>query len=198
MGAKVLNATAVEFARRAGIALYARSTHTTGSGTHIHGGGDLRRVDGLEETIAAEERGLGIRAVTGFDTLLHIAWPGDPAPLFELVADMASPWCHSDPAMTTVLLAQDDIHDEERLRRAVRQTNPEARIDCDRGVVAAVGTGVGERPRCAAAVRAALLRAGVPILGLRAAGSSVTAVIPSGQLTTAVNVVHGLTRPVGF
>lgn len=198
MGAKVLNATAVEFARRSGIALYARSTHAKGSGTHIHGGGGFRRVDGLEEQIRAEEAGLGIRAVTGFDSLLHIAWPGDPDALFALVENLATPWCHSAEAYTAILLQRDDIHDEATLRAEVVRRNPEAVVAEDRGVVAAVGTGVGDRPRCARAVRAALTDAGVPIYGLRAAGPSVTAMIPNGQLATAVNAIHGLTRVDGF
>jgi aspartate kinase len=198
MGAKVLNATAVEFARRAGIALYARSTHSDGSGTHIHGGGGFRRVDGLEERIAAQEAGLGIHAVTGFDTLLHVHWPGDPEPLFAAVEDLASPWCQSDEDSTTLLLQRDDIHDEDSLRESLLAANPGATVDTQIGVVAAVGTGIGDRPRCARAVRAALAQAGVPILGLRAAGPSVSALISSGQLARAVNAVHGLTRLAGF
>ncbi|MEO1270956.1 MAG: aspartate kinase, partial [Myxococcota bacterium] len=200
LGARVLNATAVEFARQAGIALYARSTHQSGSvGTTVHGGGGFRRVDGFEERLRDAEEGYGVTAISGLKRGLLLDLNPSPGQeglldrLLELIAPLDTPLCHLEPerGAVRILLNLDNIHDRHALEARLRaRCGGALRLTDDVGLVAAVGQGVGNRPRVARAVVAALAAHNTAPLLVRASGPSVTCVLPSSQVQSAMQILH--------
>lgn len=198
LGAKVLNATAVEFARRAGIALYARSTHQKGSvGTHIHGGGALRRVDGLHERAAEMEKGPRARAISGLKEGLWLQGQGSAQAaqaVLERVAAVDSPLCdvedQGEEVSLRLLLNLDDVHDVEALEGDLRRLG-EGWLELGRrGLVGAVGLGLGDRPGALLKARAALRAAGIPVGCARASGVSLRAIVPTEHVPEAMRLWH--------
>ncbi|HEY2749290.1 MAG TPA: aspartate kinase [Polyangia bacterium] len=160
-GAKVLNAQAVEWARREKIVIYARATASPAGGD-----GQETRVGGEVHGGAKTER-RGAVAVTGTKhlTVVH----GDVLPIVEeerIVLRAAGPHC--------VSFVRDDVPDWPRVEKRLVQAG--ATIEA-RGQVVVVGTGVGSDAaivgRALAAVgdceswRAAPLRLDVTVAGER-------------------------------
>ncbi len=197
LGAKVLNATAVEFARRAQIALYARATRSRTQGTTIHDGGALRRVDGLDEAIAREERGLGVRAISGLKegALFTLEEASEEAleALSAAIEGVQTPFFHLDVSSgrAQVLLDLENVHELPRLKAELEGAGG-ARLRIEEGVgcVAAVGVGVGDRPRVARAALQALRAASLRPRLVRASGPSVTVVLASSEVPAAMRALH--------
>lgn len=199
LGAKVLNATAVEFARASGIALYARTAHGEGSGTAIHGGGGFRRVDGLVEELERAEQGYGVRAVTGLREGLLLRLEPRPGQeelldrMLDLIEGVETPMCAMSPerGAAEVLLNLTNVHDRAALRaRLEARCGGALTVREEMGLVAAVGRGVGDRPRVARASVAALKAEGLTPLRVRASGPSVTLMLPASEVHTAMQVLH--------
>jgi aspartate kinase len=198
LGARVLNATAVEFARRAGIALFARSTHQVGSvGTKIHEGGPIHRVDGADEHALATEAGPTARAVSGLRRGLWVE--GDCAheaaeALLARVAGVDAPLCDLEDSGEGVtlrlLLNLDDVHDQEALVGELRALLGERGQIDHRGLVAAVGLGLGDRPAPLQRARQALREAGIAFGCARANGLSIKIVVPCEQVGAATQALH--------
>ncbi len=194
LGAKVLHAKAVEFARNAQIALYARSTHHPDSqGTRIHGGGSLRRVDGFEEICRRQEESMGVRAVASLKEGLWLTLEAcDHAELDEFalaIERLETPWCQLDPQGSAVLLKLDDLHDQEGLVARLKQRHGQ-RLTLRRGLgmVSAIGTGVGNTPRALRAARNALKA--LPLEATQASGHSVRCLLPSEHVEEALKHLH--------
>ena len=199
LGARVLNATAVEFARRSGIALYARSTHAPGSGTTVHGGGGFRRVDGFEERLREAEQGHGVTAISGLKRGLLLDLtppPGQEAlldRLLEQIEPIDAPLCQIEPerGAARILLNLENVHDLAALQtRLEARCGGALRFTADVGLVAAVGQGVGDKPRVARIATAALSAEGLAPLLVRASGPSVTCLLPAGQVQRAMQILH--------
>lgn len=202
LGAKVLHAKAVEFARASGIALYARSTHLTESaGTRIHHGGALRRIDGFEEDCARIERSLGVRAIASLKEGLWLSLAPSPQAaqgdndametLLDTLASVEAPWCQLDEAGARMLLKLDDVHDlNALLERLQRATDGRLSVEHGVGLVSAVGAGVGERPNALLAAKRALRDAGLRPLAIQGSGHSVRCLLPTSAITEGVEALH--------
>jgi aspartate kinase len=194
LGAKVLNATAVEFARRAGIALYAKSTHKADSqGTRV-GEAAERRVDGFEARMAREESGPKARAVSG---LRRGLWAEGEcgAELLQgvlaRVAEVAAPLCEvaveEGRARVKLLLQLDDVHDVGGLRAELEAAGMRVR---ERGMVSAVGLGLGDKPKALLTALEALGGVGITPKAARACGVSLSFVVEDAQVDEGARALH--------
>jgi aspartate kinase len=133
-GAKVLNAQAVEWARRAKIAIFARKTNGEGTGTVVVGA-------------PRDQRVVGVTARQGLVRLRLADGAADPAALVELLADdgVAVGTLHQAPGGgLCCTFARDDLPDFGRLRgRLATALGPALTIEEDLGSVSVVGWGAG-------------------------------------------------------
>jgi aspartate kinase len=135
-GARVLNAQAVEWARRAGVVIRARATDGNGGETRV----------GVE----SERR--GALAVTGTRRVTQVA---GGRRVLALLAEERVTLRHALPGL--VRLVRDDVPDWPRVER--RLVDDGARVS-EEGAVTVVGPGVGAD---AAAIARALEAAGAPL-----------------------------------
>jgi aspartate kinase len=181
-GAKVLNAQAVEWARKAGIVLYARATQ---------GRPDLGAVPETRIGGEARER-RGAVAVTGSQRLTRVRLPS-VAGAEQLVAAFAAEGValrrleiSGDVEAT---FTRDDLPDWPRVRHLVEEACPGAAVD-EIGAVTAVGAGVGSD---AANVRRALLAAaavGAKVDGLTASPLRVTLQVGREHVDAVTRALH--------
>ncbi|MCA9607180.1 MAG: aspartate kinase [Myxococcales bacterium] len=173
-GAKVLNSTAVEFAKRARIAIHARSTFQDGRQTIVHEGAtgdaaaavvgrkDLARIrvsaSDLEDALRTSgELGLSVR---------ESALDGSEA---HLVVSVSTPdW-------------------------AAARASLEARgwtVEPDLGAVTVVARELGAHPTAMAAAMSALARVGISLRGAQTAPLRWTGLVAAGDVDDAVRAVH--------
>ncbi len=130
-GAKVMHREAVAWARRHGVALYARSTFapSTDRGTEV-------RVD-------LPPAPTPVVAITSRAGLLRVDAEGPYATDVEGVLDDV-PWCHRIASATAVrwLVSSDDVHEMAPLRARLEAAG--ARTEHPAGSVSVVGHGLGE------------------------------------------------------
>ncbi|MEQ8459943.1 MAG: aspartate kinase [Sandaracinaceae bacterium] len=170
-GAKVLNSTAVEFARRARIAIHARSTFAegresivrdgaAGGGVAVVGRKDLFRVHLAGGAAAlgrgldlAEELGASVRAssVEGDDARLLLSCPGDASARYEALG---------------------------------------ARVERGLGAVSLISGALGERPSALRAALDVLTRAGLSPDSVQTAPLRWSALLPAEQVDDAVRALH--------
>ncbi|MFH2009770.1 MAG: aspartate kinase [bacterium] len=156
-GAQVLNAQAVEFARRAGIVIYARATVNGKRETRVVVGGPPR-------SIAA--------GVAGAKDLVRLHVGGDGSSTLEL-AEALQEWdvtpnriSHgSDCAV--VLLSRELCPDlDALLDRFQGRFGGRLRVERDLCMASVVGSGIGRNPRNLTRALRTLEAAGVPVLGV--------------------------------
>ena len=185
LGARVLNAQAVEFARRRQIAIYARATLGEGAGTAI------RRVDGFPDDALEEQRANGVRGVTSRNDTLVIEVPSLEAEELLVALDAQHVLCFNERAdTTTVVLSGENIADSSAFGRQLAARWGANAVRTDLGTVSAVGLGVGDDPVAVLRTRSAIERAGVSVAGVFTARESVTALVDVAQVSTAVRAVH--------
>lgn len=152
-GAKVLNEQAVEFARKAGIALYARSTHKEGSV------GTIVRPDGADERARRLESGLPAVAVSQCTRVLWASAQGSADALMALGADkeaICMQWAPGERA--ALVLNTENLHDEADWTAQAQALGSDVRVE-PVGLVSVVGHGIGGAPRWALTGEAVLGRA---------------------------------------
>jgi aspartate kinase len=179
-GARVLNATAVEFAKTRGIAIYARKTGASDAGTVIRR--DIPTptsgVRGL-----AHERSVGLlwaptgggRSVRGVLSALEdleltpkqVSWVGD---------------------RLSIVLGLDDIHELGALERLAEAAGGGLRTDL--GAVSLIGEGIGRDPRLLARALSELEAGGWTAEAGSTSRFRVTVLLPSGQVEAAVRRLH--------
>ncbi|MFK7987217.1 MAG: aspartate kinase [Sandaracinaceae bacterium] len=175
-GAKVLNSTAVEFARRAGIAIHARSTFTPGRETVVGTSGDnpnavvgrrdLTRVVTAPDRLGAvrerlDEAGTSVRRsrIDGDTAELLVAdWPADPTSLVEALELLEAPH------------------------------------QAGLGAVTVVSQGLVARAGFAEQARLAMQREGLMATEVSTGPLGWTAVLPEAQVDDAVRLLHRLLR----
>jgi aspartate kinase len=196
-GAKVLNSTAVEFARRAQIALYARTAHGSGTGTSIHGGGGFKRVDGFEEQAHRAATETGVRSVTGLRRGLLLtlteAQPKAIDAILELAETLETPFLRVDPCRGDVqlLVNIDNLHDLSALKLRLRERGgPSLVLTEDIGLAAVVGNNVGARPMVARLLLQALAAEGIRPISVGASGPSVACLLACGEVNPAMRILH--------
>lgn len=185
-GARVLNEQAVEFARRAKIALYARSTHLPQSqGTVIRPDGFEERARRAEEgrpAVAASHlsRGIFVCAEQSADAVMR---------RLEAVDVVLAGWSPGRRAL--LLLNPENLPEEEALRQELEAIGDD--VQCvDRGLVSLVGYGIGAQPRWALQASDLLAREQVQVLHTDVSMARLSWVVPVGDVERAVNAIHAM------
>jgi aspartate kinase len=173
-GAKVLNAQAVEFAREKGIVIYARSTHTTGTGTAIQptaGGGK-------------------VKGVTCETDVWVMATPGAPDTLLELLDAQAVKGRNllfDEAGRALVVVPTQDIHGPEALR-AKLPADVAVLDDC--ATVTCVGTGLNADWAVARKAHAVARGQGAHVSATYASALQLTMVVKRDQVKTLTRALH--------
>jgi aspartate kinase len=184
-GAKVLNAQAVEWARKAGIVLYARAT----AGRPDRGPVAETRIGALDG--GREQR--GAVAVTGTKRLVRLRAPR-PQDLRPLLAALAEQGVALRSLAVDGTLeasfARDDLPDWPRVERALAASCTCA-VD-EIGAVTLVGPGVGSDPRALGRAFEAAEQAGARLATCRATPLSLTLQVDPESVDPATRALHGL------
>jgi aspartate kinase len=181
-GAKVLHAECVEFARRSGIALYARATASNSAGTRIDARG------------AAAERTAG---VTGKKPLVRVrVRSGHADAVLAVLAGASVPVVRTtvtSGATADVMEAWfglDDVPDWPRVRDALIAAAGEEALTESLGAVSAVGHGVGASAATLARVRAVCAETGAEVQGVDASPLRITVFCRAADVDPLVIALH--------
>ena len=185
-GAKVLNAQAVEFAKERGIAIYARATEGPLPGPDPSRDGTVvrkspPRMPGTVVGVASEQ------------DIIMLDGDGPAGDLLALLAErgVAGKQLHVFGTHATVAISRENLHDEDRLRDALRtRLSNRARLVDGLGAVSVVGAGINATY---ANVRAGLdTLAGLAIesAGIATSSFRITWMIPRERLKDAVRALH--------
>lgn len=139
-GAKVLNEDAVAFAKNAGIALYARSTHLPESK------GTIVRPDGFDEKAKRAENGMVSGSVSHFNDGL---WIEGPRHTLELLGAYTAVFIDIHRDRVSAYLNKENIHDLEALRGRLGASG--AHVE-DLGLVSVVAEAIGGSPSLVEAI----------------------------------------------
>jgi aspartate kinase len=173
-GARVMNPQAVEFARKAGIAIYARATAGTPGqgGTRIAGPGDNRGAVGV-----TGQRGLvRVRGGQGLGALLA----DEGVRVLRLV----------DGSHPMALFTIDDLPDWPRVRGLLDGSGLGAEVEEDLAWATCVGEGIGSDARLVGKLRHAILAAGLPFHGVDSAPLRVSFLTTDEALDQVVCLLH--------
>lgn len=188
-GAKVLNAQAVEFAKRARIAIHARSTALP--------------YPGSKETIVRDVPAppvSAVRAVASDKAIVRGRAPGGAAALRRLVEAAASQAVSlrdvSAGDALGFLVCLPNVPDWGRTRTALTAAVPGLELHEGLASVSLVGEGIGDDPRQQAAALDAVERAGASPEGVWASGARVTVLVAKEQCDEVVRAAHALAANV--
>lgn len=185
-GARVLNEQAVEFARQAKIALYAKKAHApTTRGTVV-------RPDGFSERVERAERGQSAVAVSHVDTGLWICADASADGVVEALEDRDCVVCSWSPGEhAQIFLSTENLHDVSELDSRVRAVGEDVRVQ-NKAVVSVVGQGVGGQARWAQLGQRSLNEAGVIPEAVDISLSRLSWVISSAEVERAATALHGV------
>lgn len=180
-GAKVLCAQAVEFARRAGIVIYARATVDGRRETRVVVGGAPRR---------------GAAGVTGARNLARLRIAGDGQSLGEL-AEVLREWdvtpsrISNGDGCAMVLFTRELCPDlEGMLDRFGRRFGDRIVVERDLGAVTVVGSGIGHNPRNLTRAMEVLRDAEVAVQGMDTSALRLTFFVAPGRVDDGVKALH--------
>ncbi|RAL22793.1 aspartate kinase [Lujinxingia litoralis] len=183
-GARVLNEQAVEFARRAQIALYARSTEKRGEG------GTVVRVDLPQDELKRLEDGRPAVAVSHIRSGLWLraqASADRVAEAIERLAVVTYDW--QAGRRLEAFVALDDVHGVDALERRLRDLGADVEVG-RQGLVSVVGLGVGGQARWSRMGQAALKEAGVVTLAMNASLARLSWVLPQEAVEEGARALH--------
>ncbi|MEO6213491.1 MAG: aspartate kinase [Vicinamibacterales bacterium] len=196
-GARVLNAQAVEFAKAAGIAIYARSTSAPVPGTDPSIDGtvvrrDAPRTPGTVVGVASERDVFVLQAAAGWEALLELL---DARGVVGKQLHAAAHGTAGDGV--TLVISRENLHDEDRLRTDIRQSfDDNARLIDNISAVSVIGAGINATYGNVCAGNASLRNAGITSQGLSTSSFRVTWLVPRRSLDDAVRVLHRDLVPV--
>ena len=178
-GAKVLHDASVEFARKSGIALYARATNKDGGGT---------RVD------FSIERERQVAAVTGQSSLIRVRASGGAAVehCLQILEASSIPLTHLDlegkelRAWFTIA----DVPDWPSVKARLDNVLGSQVEFGEEGAVTMVGHGIGGNPSVINRARAAAVSAGVPINAVSVSPLRITLWCDRPHVDTLVRALH--------
>jgi aspartate kinase len=187
-GAKVLNAQAVEFAKRQGIAIYARATSSALPGDDPTADGTVvrrfpPRPPGVVVGVASERDVFVLDARDAdrlFDLLdrFHVA-----GKQLQTAAD----------GRLTLVISRENLHNEGRVRGALAEEFGDAAVlRDDLGAVSVIGAGINESFSTVRRGTAALVAAGIPPAGTSTSSFRVTWMVNRDRLADAVRTLHYL------
>jgi aspartate kinase len=178
-GAKVLHAECVDFARRSGVALYARATASEAPGTRIDAAG------------AGGQRSAG---VSGQKSLVRVRTE-DAGQVMQVMAALAGAsvplvyTAHRGDALE-VWFGLDDIPDWTRVRAALSAAAGASAVTESLGAVSCVGLGLGADAATLSRVRAVAVEAGAELLALEASPLRITVFCHSADVDGLVAALH--------
>lgn len=179
-GARVLNAEAVEFAKRAGIALYARR-----SGSHA--GGTLVRVD-------PPPPASGVRGIAHLHSLYLLRAEASCADkiLHSLQEQALRPHFVSLNALGAIEIGmtRDNLPQFAHLRAQTEQDCPGALSWTEHGAVSLIGEGILDDTRILNECLQILREQKMAVQGLSTSSFRITVLIPGDRVQQAVQVLH--------
>ena len=183
-GAKVLNEQAVEFARRAQIALYARSTQMKGEG------GTVVRVDLPQAELTRIEEGRPAVAVSHVRRGLRVCADASADRVAEAIESLSTVSFDWQPGRRLeAYVALDDVHGVAELEATLRALGADVEVS-QPGMVSVVGLGIGGQTRWSRLGESALREAGVDSLGLCASLARLSWIVPEEQVDRGANALH--------
>ncbi|MCI0623679.1 MAG: aspartate kinase [Acidobacteria bacterium] len=177
-GAKVLNAQAVEWARRSGIHIYARATHSEGGGTQVG-------------TYGSGREACGVANASG---LVRLRLNANAAALGEVLAKAEAPlWRLADDGTGAIaLFATDNLPDWAGLRRSLQDRfGAELEVTEDLAAVSVVGTALGSANLSARVLEEAA-RVGVQVLGIDCSPLRITALVKPENAAGLARSLHAV------
>jgi aspartate kinase len=191
-GAKVLNAQAVEFAKAAGIAIYARATAAPLPGDDPSLDGTVvrkhaPRVPGTVVGVASEKDVLVLHA------------ENDPAAVLALLDEhrVSGKQLHVADGRLTLVLSRENLHEEGRVRAAIQaRIGAQARIVDTLAAVSVVGAGINASFQNLRRGSDALVGAGIEPEGIATSSFRVTWTIDRARTDDAVRLLHSTFIPL--
>jgi aspartate kinase len=195
-GAKVLNAQAVEFAKSAGIAIYARATASPLPGADPSADGTVVRRD-------APRTPGSVAGVASERDVFVLQSEGDASALLELLdaRGVVGKQLHASVFGTagdgvTLVISRENLHDEDRLRQDIRQSfDDKARLVADVGAVSVVGAGINATYRNVLQGTRALREARIEPRGMSTSSFRITWMVPRASVDEAVRTLHATLVP---
>jgi len=188
-GARVLNAQAVEFAKSAGIAIYARATSSALPGPDPSADGTVVRrfgptMPGSVSGVASERDVLVLQAA------------GEPTRVLEVldargvVGKQFHAAAFGAPGDgVTLVVSRENLHDEALVRRDL---GDRARLIDGLGAVSVVGTGINASYRNLRDGSTCLAGAGIAPAGIATSSFRITWLLPRADTDRAVRALHRL------
>lgn len=190
-GAKVLHAQAVEFAKNAGIAIYARATFEPGRETEIRvmPPGKPRGV----RAVVSESRVIRVRirgqcAADRFAEILTIIEEAR-IPVKELSATTLEeevPWSRA-----SFVISRTNLHNWEKVEATLRQrAGDEVEIDEGIGAVSLIGEGINNDSSTLVTTLNLMREMSMPVLGVATTSFRISFLVPEGSIPEAVKACH--------
>ena len=190
-GAKVLNAQAVEFAKSAGIAIYARATASALPGNDPASDGTVVRK-------AAPRTPGSVVGVASERDVFVLQAAGDAVRLVDLldarnVVGKQLQWTAFAAAGdgVTIVISKENLHDEDHLRRDLEAAfGANARLVDTLGAVSVVGAGINATYKNLRRGTSCLNDAGIAAQGVSTSSFRITWLIDRSRLDDAVRCLH--------
>ena len=184
-GAKVLNAQAVEWARKNKVAIHARKTADA-----TDEGGHRGRETIASDSEAVATRAQGVRAIVGLDKVVSVA--SDNRAILDVVSKLALPVLDvavsaKETAFSVPLL---NVPDWDGAAEALRAADSKVRVEGGFALVSLVGDGLLGPTHCADRFQALLLQNGITPQRLVATPLRIAALVKSAELAEAQRILH--------
>lgn len=180
-GARVLNAQAVEFAKRAQIALYARETGSDRPGTVVRK--------------HAPAPPSGVRGIAQQPQLGVIQGPLAPERLSGLLAflsdaQLSARQVHYEAPRFSAVLPLDDVHDPKALEGALSAWLGPGALSTQLGAVSLIGPGITAQPELLSQTIGLLKEAQIPLSSLSTSSFRISLVLPQAEVGRAARLLH--------
>ena len=188
-GAKVLNAQAVEFAKTAGIAIYARATAAPLPGADPSADGTVVRKD------APRAPGTVVGVASERDVLLlHTEFDrSDPHEVLTLLDEhrVAGKQLHVADKRLTLVISRENLHEEGRVRTAIEaRFGRQVTIVDTLAAVSVVGAGINASFHNLRRGSGALAAAGITSEGMATSSFRITWLVDGARIEEAVRLLH--------
>jgi aspartate kinase len=197
-GAKVLNAQAVEFAKEAGIAIYARATAAPLPGLDPSVDGTVvrqhaPRVPGTVVGVASEKDVLVVAFQAGSPVEREGVSRADPHAVLALLDEhrVAGKQLHVADGRMTMVVSRENLHEEGRVRAAIEaRFGGQVTIADTLAAVSVVGAGINASFQNVRRGSDALAAAGIKAEGIATSSFRITWMIDSLRIDDAVRLLH--------
>ncbi len=184
-GAKVLNAQAVEFAKKAGIVIYCRATDDTGRETVVRQGG-LPKMSG-EVTGVTSTKALLRLVVSGEEEMIILLEMLDEA---EIVSRQLLSRSFDGQAVTSLLVPTADAPTLPEVLEKLRQKVPHLQIMNDIGAVSLIGENITESKANLRRALSALKGANISWDSITTTNYRITFMVAAAKVEEAVRLLH--------